>query len=126
ASSIHFSTGEIVCERKPTNAPGVFSVTIPANAPTGMFEARVIGRFGISNPRFFTVDDRTNLVARSDNHSAEAAMTLPTESTLNAVATAPAADFYKFEAPANEPLLIACQGEPFDSKMRPALILFDA
>jgi hypothetical protein len=53
-------------------------------------------------------------------------MTLPIESTVNATATGSAVDFYKFEATANEPLLIACQGEPFDSKMRPALILFDS
>ena len=126
ASSIHFSADGISSERQATNPPGVFTITIASNAPSGLFEARVVGRFGISNPRFFTVEDRTNLIARPGNQSAESAMALPIESTVSGTVTASAADFYKFEATGNEPLLIACQGEPFDSKMKPALLLFDA
>jgi hypothetical protein len=122
ARSIHFSNPGITSERNPTNA-AAFSVTISSNVPLGTFDARVIGRFGISNPRFFTVDDRTNLVAKN-NHTLESAINLPMESTVNAFATAAAADFYKLEA--SEPILISCQAEPFDSKMKPALILYDA
>jgi hypothetical protein len=119
--SIHFSKAGISSERNPTNV-AAFSVTVSSNVPPGTYEARVIARFGISNPRFFTVDDRTNLVAQN-NHTFESAVPLPLESTVNAFATAAAADFYKFET--SEPILISCQADPFDSKMKPVLILYD-
>src|SRR5262245_38730931 len=35
--------------------PGQFTVTIAGNVPPGVYEARVQGRFGLSNPRPFTV-----------------------------------------------------------------------
>lgn len=126
ASAIHFSAPGISTERNPTNPPGVFTVSIATNVPPGNYEARVVGRFGISNPRFFSVDNRTNLIAHSGNQSPETALTLPVESTVSAAATASAADYYKFETVTNEPVLIACQAEPFDSKMKPALLLFDS
>src|SRR5688572_1301697 len=55
-SRIHFSGGGISSERKSSE---VFSITIASNVPPGLYEARAAGRFGVSNPRFFTVSDHT-------------------------------------------------------------------
>jgi hypothetical protein len=121
--SLQFSNTGISSERNPTNAAGVFSVTNREQRSDRHVRGARRWPFRYFQPRFFTVDDRTNLVAQN-NHAIESAMIIPLENTVNTFATASAADFYKFEA--GEPLLIACQAEPFDSKMKPVLILYDS
>src|SRR5687768_6347378 len=54
--------------------PNRFLVTISSNALPGKCEARAVGRFGVSNPRFFTLGQFAEAAERGDNHSASSAM----------------------------------------------------
>jgi hypothetical protein len=120
ASTLHFSTPGISSKHDHgTNSAGSFTVIVSSNVPPGLYEARVVGRFGISNPRFFAVGTLNELNGGALNRSIETALPVPMNSTVNALAAAAAADFYKFEVRKDERFLIICLGEPYDSKMRP-------
>src|SRR3954452_1081107 len=60
ASTIRFSDTNITAKPKLNdvtglNEPGKFTVNIASNVASGRYEARVVGRYGISNPRVFSV-----------------------------------------------------------------------
>src|SRR5687767_15083800 len=57
ASGLRFSHPGIVAKVK-TASPAVFTVSIGKDVPAGVYECRVVGRFGISNPRAFAVGDQ--------------------------------------------------------------------
>ena len=63
ANQLHFSHAGITAKQKVVETNGLpgankFLVTIAPGVPPGVYEARVVGRFGISNPRSFVVSDR--------------------------------------------------------------------
>src|SRR5947207_3146034 len=62
ANQCHFSHAGITAKQKIVETNGLpeankFLVAIAANVLPGVYEARVVGRFGISNPRAFVVSD---------------------------------------------------------------------
>src|SRR5580765_4474962 len=63
ASGLRFSHPGITAKLK-TASPAVFTVSIGKEVPAGVYECRVIGRFGISNPRAFAVGDQNEMVAK--------------------------------------------------------------
>ena len=40
----------------------VFKLTIAGDVPAGTYDCRLVGRFGVSNPRLFQVTDRKSVV----------------------------------------------------------------
>src|SRR5581483_7360411 len=53
---------------QPTPSLSKFKVTIPANAPLGIHDVRVVNKWGVSNPRAFVVDDLTNVDEKEPNN----------------------------------------------------------
>jgi hypothetical protein len=130
ASQLHFSHPAITSKQKlGTNdlpEPNKFLVTIPTNVPPGSYEARVVGRFGISNPRSFVVSDLPQSIAPSTNNSARTAATVSVPSIIHGHSLANAASFYKFPAKKSQRILIECEAREIDSRMLAALVLYDA
>ena len=130
AGQIHFSHSNIVARPKMVEATGYpepnrMVVTIASNVPPGVYEARVAGRFGLSNPRAFAVGDLPELVQASTNHAAAAASEIPLGSVVNGHADPAASDFYKFQLAQGERALIECQSKAIDSRLDPVLVLLD-
>lgn len=44
-------------DKGPQPVPNTFVVTVAANVPLGVYEAHVAGKYGLSNPRAFTIGD---------------------------------------------------------------------
>ena len=65
-----------------------FTVTASSNVPPGIYEARVVGRFGASNPRAFVVGDRPEVLNAGTNKSFATAQTMAVGSAVNGKATA--------------------------------------
>src|SRR6266850_5386698 len=67
ANQLHFSHTGITAKQKAgeNGLPEAnrFLVTIATNVTPGVYEARVVGRFGISNPRSFVVSELPETVA---------------------------------------------------------------
>jgi len=105
--------------------PNKFLLTIASNALRGSCEVRAVGRFGISNPRAFTVGIYNEVVERGDNHAATSPMDVAVGTTINAQADANAFDYFRFTASKGQRVLIECHARVIDSRMEPLMVLYD-
>jgi hypothetical protein len=121
ARSIYFSHSNITASVQ-TNGPGKFVVSVATNVSPGMYDARVIGRFGISNPRKFVVGE-FNEVLENAKESVEGAMLIAVGTTVNGHAEANTAQ-YAFEVTTGQKLAIHCQALEIDSRMDPSMVLY--
>src|SRR5437867_13204613 len=69
ANQLHFSHPGITAKQKVTGTntvpePNKFLITIATNVTLGVYEARVVGRLGISNPRSLVVSNLPEAIAR--------------------------------------------------------------
>lgn len=99
-----------------------FSVKIAADVPPGSYEARVVGRFGASNPRKFAVgvlDEVTNTATNVADTAPAAAM----NQTINGIVDAAKRDFVKLTLKKGQRVLIDCQARRIDSRLNGTLAL---
>jgi len=131
AGQLHFSqpgiTGKPRLNEK-TGAPeaGQFVVTIPAGTPPGVCEARVAGRFGISNPRAFAIGDLPENTAPATNTTAASAAQISAGSVVNGRVAANAVAWFKFTARKGQRVLFDCAAREIDSRLEEVLTLQDA
>jgi hypothetical protein len=121
AHAIYFSDSNITAVAQ-TNGPGKFLVSVGTNVPVGIYDARVIGRFGISNPRRFVVGGLDESLEQSKD-SVESAMDIAVGTTVNGHAQASTAQF-AFQATNGQSIAIECHAAAIDSRMDPSLILY--
>ena len=122
-SRIHFSHAGLSAAPKPE--AGKFTVTIATNVPPGVYEARFVGRFGLSNPRAFVVGALAETTAPTTNTSAAGATELKPETTMNGRASANNVAWFRFAAKKSQRLFVECLAESIDSRMDAMLALTD-
>src|SRR5688572_24043926 len=103
ASQLHFSHTGITAKQKVGETTGLpeankFLVTLATNVPPRVYEARAVGRFGISNPRSFVVGNLPEFIAPTTNSSPATATAIELGTIVNGHSEATTADFYKFTA----------------------------
>ena len=103
-----------------------FLVTVAADAPIGVHDARVLSRLGISSPRAFTVGMLKERTCRDPRDSKEKAAVIEVNSITNAVIPKRAIDHYAFPAKAGVRYAIECAAVGIDSKLTPVVIVADA
>ena len=103
-----------------------FVVTIAADCPPGIHEARLMTRLGISSSRVFCVDTLPQVVQTTPNTTLATAMPLQVNSVCNAVMTTKAVDHYTFEATKGHRYIVNCAARGIDSKLDAVLIIGDA
>src|SRR5207244_9514412 len=99
-NQLHFSHTGITSKQKLGETNGLpeankFLVTIATNVTPGVYEARVVGRFGISNPRSFVVSDLPEAIAPTTNSSPANAAAISLGTIINGHSEANAVGFYK-------------------------------
>lgn len=104
---------------------GQYVVTIAKDCPTGIHEARVMTRLGISSTRAFNVGMLPEATQAKANTSLETAMKLDLNSICNAVMTRQKVDFYTFEANKGQRIIVDCAAKGIDSKLNPVVIIAD-
>ncbi|NBR84328.1 MAG: serine protease [Proteobacteria bacterium] len=124
-SDLLFSTPKITAKAKPGEA-NKFLVTVAADAPAGVHDARFVSRLGISSARAFTVSQLAEVTRITPNTSLETALALKPGSVCNATVTARAVDFYSFMGTKGQRLIAECATAGIDSKLVPVLIVADA
>jgi hypothetical protein len=134
-TALHFSHPGITSRLKtvPSPIPGKgeqpvpnqFVVSIAADVPRGLYEARAIGRFGISNPRMFLVDPRDFALDTEPNDEQSQAQAIPLESHVFGMVEAEKSDYFKFEAKKGQRVLIQCWANRADSRLDATLVLYD-
>ncbi len=103
-----------------------FQVTIAADTPPGVYEARVLTRLGISSSRAFSVGALPEVTREKPNTTLETAMQVEPNSICNAYTTAKAIDHYTFNSTKGSRVTIECVASGIDSKLKPVLIIADA
>ncbi len=105
---------------------GKFTVTISAEVPSGLYDLRAVGRYGVSNPRAFMVDDRPERVEKSPNQSPANAQKLELGTVVNGQADKDGADYFRFSSEKGQRILVDCWAQRVDSPMDATLVLYDA
>jgi len=103
-----------------------FTVKIAPEVPPGIYDVRVSGLLGVSNPRSFVVGDRPQIVKSGTNHTPPTATELLIDSTFAGNTTAAAADHFRFTAKKGQRLLIDCEAAAIDSRLNPVLAVLEA
>ncbi len=102
-----------------------FLVTVAADAPVGVHDARFVSRLGVSSARAFTVSKLAEVTRTKPNATLEIALELKGNSVCNATMTARAVDFYAFTGTKGKRVVIECATAGIDSKLTPVLIVAD-
>ncbi len=104
-----------------------FTVTVSADVPPGLYDARVRGLFGISNPRLFRIDSLPELAEVEPNNAVAQATQVNLGSAVNARANgATDVDFFRVALKAGQTLVIRSEAAKLDSPVQPLLQLFNA
>lgn len=123
-TELNFSTPQITA--KPgAGATNKFTVSIAADAPAGVYDARVLSRLGVSSVRAFSVNKLPEVVRTKPNNTLETAMPLTVGSVCNATMTRRAVDYYSFQGVKDQAVAVDCAAVRIDSRLTPVLIIAD-
>jgi len=106
--------------------PNNYVVTIAADCPPGVYDARVMSRLGVSSSRAFTVGTLPEVKQDQPSTTVAAALPLEVNSICNATVPVRAVNHYSFAAQKGQRIVVDCAAGGIDSKMNPVLILADA
>lgn len=104
---------------------GQFAVTIAGDVPAGIYEARVVGRYGVSNPRAFTVGVLEELHERGGNAAKTSAAELKVDTTISGWVDANNRDYFKITLKKDQRILLDCASQRIDSRMDATMVVFD-
>jgi hypothetical protein len=105
---------------------GTFQVKIAPEVPPGVYELRVRGKFGISNPRAFAVGTLPEIQETEPNNLPKQANPVALGTTINGTCEGPALDYFKFSAKKGQRVIIDCWAFRLDSRLDGTLVLYDA
>jgi hypothetical protein len=111
----------------PPPAVARFKVTIPADTPLGIHDARLVNKWGISNPRAFVVGDLAEVLEKEPNNDVPEAQRIDLNSTVNGTIAAPTdVDYYVFAGKKGQRVVVSCPAASIDSRAHPAVEVYDA
>jgi hypothetical protein len=120
ADRMHFSHPGIKATVKPgepSTAYGNFVVLVDKDVPPGRYDAHVIGKHGVSNPRSFLVSDLPNVRPASISQNAKAPTPAAINSIVHGLSTASAIDYYLVQLSSQSMLHIEIIAQRIDSRM---------
>ena len=103
-----------------------YTVKIAADCPSGLFEARMLTRLGLSSSRAFAVGTLPETTPSKANKTKATAFALPIPCICNGAVAARSADWYSFRAKKGQRLAIDCATRGVDSKLNATVIVADA
>lgn len=129
AESLVFSDRRLTAEAKRDKEgqplANKYVVTIAADCPPGLYEARVMTRLGISSPRVFAVGTLKETTRTSSNTTLATAFPIELNSVCNAVCSARAIDHYRFAAKQGQRVIVDCATRGIDSKLDATVVIAD-
>jgi hypothetical protein len=104
-----------------------FKITISADVPAGTYDVRLIGKYGISNPRLFEVQHGLVEVAEKEpNDDIATAQPVAVNSVVNGSSDNNREDVFKFALKSGQRVVIECRAQKLDSPLDGSLTLMDA
>ncbi len=138
ATGLHFSNPGLKAERvpdppvdpkakNPPPPPTKFKVTIAADVPLGIHDLRVMGKWGISNPRAFAVGDLPEVQEKEGNDDVPQAQRIEVGTVASGVISKSTdVDYYVFAGKKGEGVILHCAASSVDSRLSTYLQLFSA
>ncbi len=103
----------------------VFSIRAEPSVPEGLYDMRLVGANGVSNPRAVYVSPGVT-VLKTGECSKEKPMEITAGTAVHGVAAAGGRDHYRFSARKGQRLTVRCQARELDSRMLPVFVVLDA
>jgi hypothetical protein len=104
-----------------------FKVTIPADAPLGICDVRLLNKWGISNPRAFMIGDLPEVAEKEPNNDVDTAQRVEMNTTINGAIAAPTdVDYFVFAGKKGQRVIISCLASTIDSRLHAGLELYNA
>jgi hypothetical protein len=101
-----------------------FRLSIAADVPAGTYDGRLVGRFGVSNPRLFSVTHGLADVARQQ--TGDTPQRIAVNSAVNGTCAGNREDVFRFAAKKGQRIVVECQAGKLDSAMDATLSLTTA
>src|SRR5262245_57563207 len=102
-----------------------FKITLPANAPLGVQDVRIVTKAGISNPRAFVVSDHKDINEVEPNNDVPQAQKIELNTTVNGVITTPTdVDYFVFAGKKGQRIVLSCLASSIDSRLPAALQVY--
>jgi hypothetical protein len=102
-----------------------FKVTLPASAPLGIQDVRIVTKQGISNPRAFVVSDHKEFGEEEPNDDVPKAQRIELNSTVNGVIAAPTdVDYYVFTGKKGQRVVCSALTTSIDSRLNALIQLY--
>ncbi len=102
-------------------------MTIPADAPLGFQDVRLVNKWGVSNARTFVVGDMTEVLEKEPNNDVPEAQRVELNSTVNGtMASATDVDYYVFAGKKGRRVVFNCRASSIDSRFMPGVEVYDA
>jgi hypothetical protein len=103
-----------------------FRLTIAADVPPGTYDVRLVGRFGVSNPRLFSVSHGLTDVALKRPADAALPQVIAVNSAVNGACGGNREDIFRLPAKKGQRVVVECQAGKLDSQMDATLALTTA
>lgn len=106
---------------------GHFKVTSSADVPAGTYEVRLVGKYGVSNPRLLAVTHGLTDVAEVEpNNETTMPQVVPLNSAVNGVSDGNGQDVFKVALKKGQRATFDCQAMKLDSQLDANLIVSNA
>jgi hypothetical protein len=104
-----------------------FKLTVEAGVPEGTYDVRLVGKYGVSNPRLFQVSHGlTDVAEKEPNDDAATAQPVAVNSAVNGSSDNNREDVFKVALKAGQRIVVECQAQKLDSPLDATLTLTDA
>jgi hypothetical protein len=101
-----------------------FKISIAKDVPPGTYDVRLVGRWGVSNPRLFAVTyGLTDVSDKEPNNDAATAQVVLMNSAINGDSDGNGQDVFRFSAKQNQRVVIDCQAGKLDSQIDATMFL---
>lgn len=109
------------------SGPHQFTVTVAKDVPPGTYDVRVVGKWGVSNPRAFVVGELPEVHEKEPNNDVPEAQRVEIGTTVNGViGSGTDVDYTVFAGKKGQRVVIACQASSLDSRAKPMIEVFAA
>ena len=104
-----------------------FKVSVANDVPSGTYDVRAVGRFGVTNPRLFAVSRHlTDVTEVEPNNTLENAQRIEVNSAVNGQSDGNNQDLFKVTMQAGQRIVVDCQSARLDTELDGTLVLFSA
>jgi hypothetical protein len=103
-----------------------FKVTVAADVPPGTYDARLLGKWGVTNPRLFAVSRGLTEVAAQPPKEPDAAQPVPLNCVVNGSSKQGREELFRFPAKKGQRVVVECFAQRLDSQLDGVLVLRDA